>query len=441
MSDTGGERESKRRRFDEDVPASPAPGDSLHLPASPCASVPGERSSSLGEGFTSLPAEWLQSRPVAVIVESHDGVRKETFHIHERALRRMPYFEAYAERWAKGEELKLRLPPDVDIEDFEWLVVHIYTGVFAMSSELKRALAIYVLADVLLMEQFMPQVVAGICRTVHNTEQFAELRNFSMTPAGKGLAAVVAEIESESQDPFLSNLVRAVVGDGHHLLGTPEILELKSSILRTKLEDRAALGLQTPDAHTVLEVLKASAWIGTVYYDQNFKVSPQLAVVWKMVEPRISTESAFTLARGLAVELDRPATLNRVSYRGEQRYSLSFSGNRELAVEVLKGVVRAGAKLAEEGVVPWSEVMSVLPKNYEPSEFENILQPALDVTRFEVELLLPYLKRASLEFLARLLRTSPRATARKIARHVFLDEAALKPSSEVFDAILELRLV
>merc|ERR1712224_1009944 len=182
-----------------------------------------------------------------------------------------------------------------------------------------------------------------------------------------------------------------------------------------------------------------NAWIGTTYYDQTFKVSPQLYVVWQMVERHIVSESAFCIARGLATELDRPAGLCRVSYRGEQRYNLAFSGNRELAVEVLQGIVRAGAKLAEQGVVSWSEVMTVLPQNYESAQFELILQPALEVSQFQVELLLPFLKRISLDFLAKLLRTSPRASAQKIARHVFLDEAALKPNKEVFEVIREIR--
>merc|ERR1711907_140388 len=143
------------------------------------------------------------------------------------------------------------------------------------------------------------------------------------------------------------------------------------------------------------ETLKVNAWIGTTYYDQTFKVSPQLLVAWQMVEPYITTESAFVNARGLASELDRPAGFNRVSYRGEQRYSLAFSGNRELAVEVLQGIVRVGTRLAEQAVVSWAEVMTTLPQNYESAQFEFILQPALEALPFQVELLLPFLKRIS----------------------------------------------
>merc|ERR1711964_295250 len=124
-------------------------------------------------------------------------------------------------------------------------------------------------------------------------------------------------------------------------------------------QERVELGLQIGDAHMVLETLKTNAWIGTVYYDQTFKVSPQLLVVWQMVEPYITTESTFTVARGLALELDRPEGFIRLCFRGEQRYSLAFSGNRNLAVEVLQGVVRAGTKLAERGAVSCGDVLAV----------------------------------------------------------------------------------
>jgi hypothetical protein len=398
--------------------------------------------------------EWFRSALVAVSVETADGSRRETFHIHEGALRQMPYFEAYADRWAKAQEpCKLQLPPDVEMEDFENLIVRIYTvcrcgymgGLERLRLEktvdLKRAVAFYLLADMMLVERLMQEGRAAICLSVRTREHVEELRSWSQKPAAKALAKVVKEIESEWEQPFLANLVRSVIGDGNRVLGTPEILEMKSGILQDRLKERADLGLQSPDANIVLDVLRNCAWIGTVYYDQVFKVSPMLLIAWQMVEPNIITESAFNVARGLASELDRPASLCRVSYRGEQRYSLAFSGNRDIAVELLQGIVRVGAKLAEQGMVPWSEVMTVLPKNYESAQFEFIIQPALQVSLFQVELLLPYLKRISLDFLVKLLRTSPRAAAHRIARHVFMDEAALKPSKEVFEVIRELRLV
>merc|ERR1712050_118319 len=113
----------------------------------------------------------------------------------------------------------------------------------------------------------------------------------------------------------------------------------------------------------------------------------------------------------------------------------------ELAVEVLQGIVRVGANLVKLGVVQCSDVLSMLPQHYEMGQFETILQPALEMAVSNVELLLPYLQRAPLEFLAKLLRTAPRAAACKISHHVFRHEAALKPNKEVFAVIRELRLL
>lgn len=401
------------------------------------------------------PVDWLRSAAAAVTVEVSEGSRKELFHIHEGALRQLPYFKAYADRWAKGADpCKLLLPPDVVVEDFEHLMVRIYTVCMCpltkgmpcpmcheSSLDIKRSVAFYLLVDMMLAEQLLPEAYSAICLAVRSDEHLEELRAWSQKPGAKALAKVVSEIETEREEPFLATLVRSVIGDGNRVLGSPDILDLKTTILQDRLKERAELGLHCLDVHVVLDALKTNAWIGTVWIDQTFKVSPKLPVVWKMVEQHITTEKAFAFARGLAGELDRPAGFNRVSYRGEQRYALAFSGNRDLAAEVLQGIVRAGAKLAEQGVVAWSDVMNVLPQNYESAEFEAILLPALQVSIFQLDLLLPYLKKLSLDFLVKLLRTSPRVTARKIARHVFLDEAALKPNKEVFEAIRELRLV
>merc|ERR1719443_1397680 len=136
----------------------------------------------------------------------------------------------------------------------------------------------------------MQEAHAAICQAVRTIEQLDELCTWAQKPQAKALMKVVSEIETEQKQPFLANLTRSVIGDGNRVLGTPEVLELKCAILRDRLTDRAALGLQGLDAHEVLEVLKTNAWIGTTYYDQTFKVSPQLYVVWQMVERHIVSE-------------------------------------------------------------------------------------------------------------------------------------------------------
>mmetsp|Transcript_59698 Transcript_59698/g.142039 ORF Transcript_59698/g.142039 Transcript_59698/m.142039 type:complete len:442 (+) Transcript_59698:68-1393(+) len=389
-----------------------------------------------------LPAEWLRTSQVAVSVRVSDDSRNDNFAIHEGALRQLPYFKAYAERWTRGEALTLRLPPEVGIEDFERLLVYIYTGNMPQRpKDLKRAVAMYLLVDMMNAEQVLPIVLNGIAHSVKTAEHLEELRSYTETFGHDRLLAIVAEIESEWEENFLGHLVKAVIGDGNRVLGTPQVLKIKAAILQDKLQDRAEMGLQAMDTQVVLEVLRANAWIGIPYIDQSFKVSPQLHVVWQMIEPYIDNEALFEVAKGLASELDRPSGFTRVSYRGEQRYSLAFSGNRDIAVEVLKGVVRVGTKLVQNGVIPCNEVLGVLPQNYEVGQFEVILQPALEFLLRNVELLLPLLRRASLDFLVKLLQTAPRMAARKIARHVFREEAALKPNVDVFEAIRKHRLL
>eukprot|EP00971_Amphidinium_carterae_P086126 1703890-Amphidinium_carterae.1 len=209
-----------------------------------------------------LPAEWLRTSQVAVLVRVSDDSRSDEFTIHEGAIRQLPYFKAYAERWAQGEALSLHLPPEVGVEDFERLLVYIYTGQMPLRRprDLKGALAMYLLVDMMNAEQVLPVVLNGIEHCVKTKENLEELRQHAASFGHDRLLSIVAEIETEWEESFLTHLVAAVVGDGNRVLGSPEVLKIKADILQDKLHDRAEMGLQEMDTLVVLEVLRANAW-------------------------------------------------------------------------------------------------------------------------------------------------------------------------------------
>mmetsp|Transcript_115092 Transcript_115092/g.325212 ORF Transcript_115092/g.325212 Transcript_115092/m.325212 type:complete len:233 (+) Transcript_115092:716-1414(+) len=225
--------------------------------------------------------------------------------------------------------------------------------------------------------------------------------------------------------------------------GSETALEVKLGILQDKLQDRAAMGLGELDAKVVLASLKANAWSeysrsGTMRY---YQVATHVPAVWRMVESRIATESVFATAIDLAAELDRPSHAGHMTYREETNLYCLFDSNRNSAVEVLQGVVRVGAKLAGAGFVQREKVLGMLPRHFDAVHCNGFVEQALELVLNDVDPLLPYLSKLSHDFLERLLRMAPRLTARKIARHVFRNEASMWPSVDMLQAIRELHLI
>mmetsp|Transcript_115092 Transcript_115092/g.325210 ORF Transcript_115092/g.325210 Transcript_115092/m.325210 type:complete len:298 (+) Transcript_115092:100-993(+) len=164
----------------------------------------------------------LASPLATVEVETGDRGHVATFQVHRGAIEQLPYLKAYAERWAHGDPLRVQLPRGVEVTDFKDLLVYAYTGRLPRRSDLAgfaKHVKMYRLVDMMLAEDLIPETLARICEAVRCPEELEELRQLASVCGLERISVVVAEIEMESEDPFLGQLVKSVVGNGRAPIG------------------------------------------------------------------------------------------------------------------------------------------------------------------------------------------------------------------------------
>lgn len=379
-------------------------------------------------------AELDWSASVSVVV--HENDTSHSFPIHRHVVMQWPFFEAYAERWDRGEGVALVLPCGVELDVFKRLIQRTYTGRLNEPPEsLQQALDMFCLVDMLLVEWYVPEIMADICSLCHTVEHIASLRAYAERLNKKLLSELADELEAELEDPVLKALMVSV-------LTTEKSIDQKLRILKSTLERREKMGLATRDAATLLQSMAANAWSYQRDYstlqprNQIWGLHPKLPALWNMISHVIDSKDSWKVVLDLARALDVGT-----AWQAKNGKQVTCCENRSGAIDILQGSIRIGIALARKDVVTFDDVIQVLPSNMSNQELEQVFSTVMESFEHYSKSILPLTKKVSAQFLECQVRKQPLLAARQLARYIIAKECELQTSDAVFNVIFERQLI